>query len=390
MPSPFPTSTSTPGHGEVRLTLLPPCTPSFSTLNSKYPLKLLPSAPHKLDTHQSATSTKLEPDVLDGTGGFQRNTEFQSPASVPLLFLLTYGGGLLAGDATSVDITLEAGTRLTAATQGMTRIYGPAPDPANSPADLLASHVSVTSQFIRVRLFAHSALWLAPDPIQPFARSVSTQTQLFHLDDPSASIGFIDWVCEGRKSRGECWAFDSWRSRNEIWMQEAHGQKQCQQQSKKRSRLLVRDTIMLDGQVGHKKGEGGSMKTSMDSKGLFGSLILYGPVFQRLARFFSDEFAASERVGSKDWGTPVTASSQPNASSSSKERRDAWRRQRQASEKANGILWTATCLANRGGVTIVKFSAVEVDDARRWLGDMLRQEGTIASEFGDGGLMFAR
>ena len=423
--SPFPRTASKAGHGQVHLTLLPPATPTFTALSFTYPLKLLPSAPHTLrairirsedcpetgDNGNKVTNGASQSGANKRTGTEHepfgkeqkiRESSVHRPHKVPLLFLLTYGGGLLAGDATDIDMTLDVGTRLTAATQGMTRIYAPPSEPDHSTKTR-----AITSQSMNVHLHAHSALWLAPDPVQPFARSTSVQNQYFHLHDASASVGLIDWVCEGRKSRGESWTLDSWRSRNELWMDTRNDSKDSSQarQEKNRRRLLVRDSITVSGNkqkgfaLGH--AEGSSM---MDGKGIFGSVLLYGEAFRPLAEFFVQEFEAMDRIGAKQWDpAPASSSSAPHTSSFpfastpnlqplvKEESHQTWRHQRQILEKIDGILWTATRLArDRGGVTIIKFGATEVEGGRKWLGDMLKREGTIASEFGDSGLMFTR
>ena len=403
-PSPFPSTTSKAGHGEIYLALLPPSTPSFSTLTYAYPLKLLPSAPHKLHPPQSRSpqinkhnDAQKNHEEIDSLGFNDAKT--QSPSTVPLLFLLTYGGGLLAGDTTTINMTLEASTRLTAATQGMTRIYAPplTGNPSSATNTSSPSASSTTLQTLKANLHAHSALWLAPDPVQPYARSTSTQTQLFRLQHPSASVGFIDWICEGRKSRGESWKLESWRSRNEIWLhhQDAEGH---QRDVTPRRRLLVRDSIILEGARQSGRGTG---PTIMDGKGIFGSLILYGPAFESLAQFFHAEFEAMERIGGRDWSAPTfkppsllvpekTQNHVPTNSAVKTEDPHTWRRRRQDYEKRDELLWTACRLVNRGGATIVKFSAREVEGGRRWLGEMLRKEGTIPKDFGEGGLMFMR
>jgi len=56
-------------------------------------------------------------------------------------------------------------------------------------------------------------------------------------------------------------------------------------------------------------------------------------------------------------------------------------------EKEDGLLWTS-CFVR--GCTVVKFTAREVEGARAWLRSMLREEGTVARECGEGGLMFVR
>ena len=49
-----------------------------------------------------------------------------------------------------------------------------------------------------------------------------------------------------------------------------------------------------------------------------------------------------------------------------------------------GLLWTA---AQVRGFVMVKLGGVEIDETRRWLGDMLRREGSVEREFGHQALL---
>jgi len=329
MPSPFPPTSTTPGHGIIHLTLLPPSHPTFTTLTYTYPLKLLPSTPHILPPPPNPPSTP-------------------HPTTVPLLFLLTYGGGLLSPDHISLTITLDPHTRLTLTTQGSTKIFKPSLHPAPT-----------TRQDLHVRVGAHAALWLAPDPVQPFAGSVYAQTQVFEVER-GGSVGVVDWVCEGRKARGERWACEGWRGRNEIWGVGGDGGK----------RMLVRDAVRL---------EGGDIGGRMDGMGVFGTVLMRGPLFEGLGRFFVEEFGGLPRIGGREWGGGGEVRERTE--------KERWRSERVEREKGDGLLWTA-CFVR--GCTVVKFSAREVEGVKSWLASMLKEEGTIGRECGEGGLMFVR
>lgn len=341
MPSPFPATSSKSGHGNIHLTLLPPSHPSFSTLTYTYPLKLLPSTPHILS--RSAAE--------DATSDGEAKTKIPCAATVPLLFLLTYGGGLVAGDHIDLSIRLDAGTRLTITTQGSTKIFKPSASP--SPT---------TRQDLDVYICSQAALWLAPDPVQPFAGSLYAQKQIFYVER-GGSLGFVDWVSEGRKARGEQWAFEGWKGRNEIW--DIYGEKL------EKKRMLVRDALILNGK---------NIAGSMDGMGIFGTVILRGPLFKCLADFFVDEFNVLPRIGGRNWASATD----PVEELTTKE---AWRTTRLQREKEDGVLWTACHVR---GCMIAKFSATELEGARWWLGNMLREEGSIGRECGEGGLMFVR
>ncbi len=176
----------------------------------------------------------------------------------------------------------------------------------------------------------------------------------------------MDWVSEGRKARGEQWAFETWRGRNEIWDVGGGGERR---EGKKR--MLVRDAVIL---------EGNGIGERMDGKGVFGTVILRGKLFEGLGGFFVEEFGLLPRIGGRDWGVAGERVVELTD-------RERWRKERLRREKEDGVLWTA-CLVR--GCTVVKFAAKEVEGARWWLGCMLREEGSVGREFGEGGLMFVR
>lgn len=403
MPPLFPTSTSTPGHGNIHITLLPPCNPSISSLSYSYPLKLLPSTPHVLESDQETLakeSTQDDPEVGRAKGCPRPNTTSLRPTLVPLVFILTYGGGLLAGDCINLKIRLDPCTRLVAATQGSTRVYKmPVPhdlhtDQALSFSEHRASsfsktgavqnltHAPTSRQDLCVRVCRGAGFWLAPDPIQPFADSLYAQTQIFEVEK-GASVGVIDWVTEGRRARGESWAMAGWKGKNEIWgIVPAHTSEGGPQVivRKERRILMVRDSVILEPDGVNNCG---GISALVANAGVFGTFLLFGPLFVPLSRFFLEEFASLPRIGERNWND-----SDGNENAEILSARQRWKNNRVAREKANGVLWTAAEV--RGGVTVVKFSAREVEGARAWMGEILREEGSVGREFGEGGLMFLR
>ncbi|KAI4231916.1 MAG: hypothetical protein LQ352_008376 [Teloschistes flavicans] len=409
MPSPFPPSTSAPGRGHVQLTLRPPNEPVFSALSYCYPLKLVVSASHTLPADPSSSSAS-NPSLSIGHDTAKPIIPPQYPSAVPLLFLLTYGGGLVSGDHISLSLSLAPSTRLTIATQGSTKIFRPA----------TPSSAALTRQDLTAKIAANAALCLMPDPCQPFAESRYAQKQIFEID-MSGSLCMLDWVSEGRGARGEKWAFESWRGRNEIWdvpscdgvlppdeedvtasdgadeggAQLAQQQQQQQQQPKRRKRLLLRDNLILSNPTLH---------TRVDGHAIFGTLILTGPLLSPLARFFIDEFNTMPRLGARDFthptptipqstlnnpkSTTTTESASTNNESeeaSAEQRREQWRTKRHAREKEEGILWTATRV--KGGIVVVKFAARSVEAGRLWVRGMVREEGSLERAFGPGALI---
>jgi urease accessory protein len=322
--SPFAPSTSKPGHGSIVIDILPPDTPVLQTLSYQYPLKLIAPDPLPPPNHASGTDV---------------------PRLIHTIFLLTYGGGIVAGDTIDLDVHLADRARLILLTQGSTKIFK-TPDPN-----------VVSRQHMNVYLKRNSALVYLPDPVQPFAQSAFSQAQIYHLEDQQGNMCVCDWVTSGRSARGEDWDIHQYKSRNEVWTTAQTGKK----------RLLLRDNLILD-----KNGRTEMpLSSRMDGFSVFGTLIIHGPLFGPLAQFFLDEFEALPRIGGRNWGD--TALPEP----SPQEQR---RLERQKREKVDNLIWSA---AKVRGFVLVKFGSSEVEGARNWLRDMIREEGSLASTFGE-------
>lgn len=321
MSTPFQPSTSQAGHGEIALSLLPPQTPRLKTCAYQYPLKLV--APDPLH-------------IEDGT-------------LVHTVYLLSYGGGLVAGDAVNLQVNLDPTTRLVLLTQGSTKIFiTPKPE-------------VITRQRVDVNLASGSALCYLPDPVQPFAQSAFEQTQVYTLQSlQGANLCVCDWVCRGRTARGENWNFWRYTSKNEVWLSPPN------EAGKKR--LLLRDNILLEDGTAT-----GSFAGRMDQMGAYGTLILYGPLLEGLGKFFMQEFEAMPRIGARNWDDEVEEHEELSP-----------RKRREAQEKRNEVLWTA---AQIRGFVLVKLGAREVEGVKRWLLAVLREEGSVEGLFGERALM---
>ncbi|KAJ4323685.1 hypothetical protein N0V94_001744 [Neodidymelliopsis sp. IMI 364377] len=326
--SPFAKSMSKPGHGSIVVEILPPDTPVLRTVSYQYPLKLI--APDPLPP----------PNYL---------STIDVPSLVHTVFLLTYGGGIVAGDSIDLDVHLDGKTRLLLLTQGSTKIFKTI-DPQ-----------VISRQHMNVHLKDGAALVYLPDPVQPFAHTAFSQSQIYHLDQGHGSICACDWVTSGRSARGENWDIYEYKSRNEVWATEESGKK----------RLLLRDNLILD-----KHGRTDmDLSSRMDGYSVFGTLIVRGPVFASLAKFFLDEFEALPRIGGRNWGDAI----QPELSD--KERRRA---ERQSRESTDGVVWSAASVRD---FMLVKFASKEVEGSRNWLRDMIKEEGSVLSAFGERALL---
>jgi urease accessory protein len=114
----------------------------------------------------------------------------------------SFGGGLVAGDRTRLDVRIGRCARCFFGTQAATKVYR---NRGFSPS----GHVT------RATLETDSLLTFLPDPVQAFADSTYVQRQQFHLAH-GAGLALVDWFTSGRAARGERWDFNRFQSRNEV------------------------------------------------------------------------------------------------------------------------------------------------------------------------------
>lgn len=331
MSNPFASVKSKPGHGTIHLATLPPKTPKLRTINYRYPLKLVAPAPlHAGDE------------------------------IIHTVYVLTYGGGLVAGDQIDLNVIVEASSKLILLTQGSTKLFK-TPD-----------RNVVSKQCSSVNLAPDAALCYLPDPVQPFESSSFEQKQTYTIslaDQASRSTGglcVLDWVSNGRPANGENWSCLHYGSKNEVYLTRADGMRH----------LILRDNIVLDD-----GGEVESIATRMDGLGVFGTLILHGQLFDKLGQYFMDEFKALPRIGGRKWDS---------GSESGDEEVDPTimqRLERQRRDSEARVLWSAAALR---GCVVVKFGAREVEGARQWLRHMLQVEGSVVRYFGERALLCLR
>lgn len=392
MASPFPASSATPGTGRIVVGIAPNGEPGLEVLSYQYPLKLIsPSSGAGRSAHA-------------GPDGKKKSV---------LVFMLSYGGGLVAGDQVSLAVDVRPGARLSLVTQGTTKVFK-APPPVQTTRSKSKSAgplVVVTRQNLQMRVAAGAALCLLPDPVQPFADSVYEQVQVMRLaagrrdsssssSSEAATLCLLDWVTQGRAARGENWSFTRWQGRNEVWAEEQQPVDADRTDSTAtKARLLVRDAVilvpeMIDGELSTASPASASprstvLRDSMHGLAVVGTLLLRGPLVDALGRFFLDEFAVQPRLGARgfhDHSWPTTPTPEP-AASPSRLSPAAWRANRLRLEQVHGVLWSAAAVR---GCVVVKFGARTVEGGRLWIGGMLEREGSVAAVFGDQALMCVR
>jgi len=116
----------------------------------------------------------------------------------------SFGGGLVAGDETRLDLNIGAEARCFLGTQASTKVY-------RNPTGRPCSHTTLA------RLEPGALLVFAPEPVQAFAESRYTQRQEFQLA-AGAGLVLLDWFTAGRAACGERWACAHFASRNEVFL----------------------------------------------------------------------------------------------------------------------------------------------------------------------------
>lgn len=350
--SPFESSIAQPGQGKVVLSLLAPANPSLSTLTYKYPLKLLTRSP-----------------------GFVPQSTLPNASQPVHLYLLTYGGGLLPGDQINVSITLEPRTRLVVTTpQGSTKIFKTEPGSGRTLSD-------TSRQALDVLIGRDAALCYLPDPSAPFKNSRYEQIQTFTVESSAdesrrSSLCVLDWVTQGRTSRGEDWDFHLWKGKNEIYILDESWTAGNKNNKRK---LLLRDSLVLDDETQsgsgtnththtHEHPPKSLVRTRTSPHGVIGTLILYGPIFNSLSDFIVKRFTSLPRIGARNWSSSSSSASAAVENVA-------------IPHLDSQVTYTAARV--RAGCVLVKFGAADFETAKRWLGGVLREEGSIEREFGE-------
>eukprot|EP00743_Colponemidia_sp_Colp-15_P006864 GILK01007403.1.p1 GENE.GILK01007403.1~~GILK01007403.1.p1 ORF type:complete len:359 (+),score=49.02 GILK01007403.1:810-1886(+) len=203
-------------------------------------------------------------------------------AETPLalsVYLVTYGGGILAGDCVSLDVTLEDTSTVLFLTQASTKIYK-------------SINTSSAAQDMFVKVCNGALLALVPDPVVCFQNARYEQTQTFQLEQ-TGSLFVVDWLLSGRMARGERWAFDLYRSQNTVtW----GGQE------------VVHDSLLLSDSSSANAKLLPTVSERMGSFEVSGTVIVLGPRLVDLSRSLLTDLS-SQDVQNTSWTHPLVVHS---------------------------------------------------------------------------------
>jgi urease accessory protein len=166
------------------------------------------------------------------------------------------GGGMVAGDTSKIEITIDPGALCYLGTQASSKIYR---NPLNRPCE----------HRLDATVAAGATLVFAPDAVQCFADAVYHQRQTFHLAS-DANLVLVDWISAGRLARGERWVFKRYSSRNEVYVE---------------GRPVVIDAIDLDASSGLSRFQTGRFNC-------LGFVLLLGPALISRSKEILDKVAA--------------------------------------------------------------------------------------------------
>jgi urease accessory protein len=133
-------------------------------------------------------------------------------------YIVSYGGGLVAGDAVAVSVRVGAGATAVLATQASTKVYharGRA-TADSTPAERAATRAAAVSS-VSASVGVGGLLAILPDPVIAFADARFRQRQRIVLAH-GASLVLMDWCSSGRRARGEAWEFASYETRTEVML----------------------------------------------------------------------------------------------------------------------------------------------------------------------------
>lgn len=180
---------------------------TFTSIYASFPLKLL----HPRGSSQDASVRVAKLRELTAASA-------NAAKAVAALYVVGYGGGLVSGDSVSLDVDVGHHCTLLMLTQGSTKVFK-----MRSSRSIDASLPGLsTRQTFRLLVRPNATLILLPDPVTCFAKSRYVQVQRVDVRcSRTSSLVLLDWYTPGRvhlaaAAAGEAWAFDSYRSRNEV------------------------------------------------------------------------------------------------------------------------------------------------------------------------------
>lgn len=245
-----------------------------------------------------------------------------APPNVAVVYVLTYGGGLVHSDSVDLEVKVEKRTSLVLLTQGTTKVFKTRPGHRYARPGTQQGTQVETSQRMTATVGAGSTLLLLPDPVTCFRSASYNQIQTFRIAS-DASVILLDWITSGRKSLGEDWVFSKYLSVNELFVED---------------RRVARDVMLLEEDCSSLKALPiRPLADRLSPYSCYATLILYGPRTIQAVKHLSECFGSI---------TVFKHAARPST------------------------LWSLTLLDDGKGC-MLRVAARTAEDARTWLGEAL-------------------
>ncbi|GAA6061695.1 hypothetical protein JCM10212_005987 [Sporobolomyces blumeae] len=234
---------------------------------------------------------------------------------VQVVWVIGYGGGLVAGDRVRIRASVDKGSTLVLLTQGSTKVFKTRQGRFLSDAPRKTIETPPTVQLYRLAVSPRSLLVLLPSPVTCFSRALYEQRQVVHLKDETSSLILLDWYTSGRMgmppgsragdfnepvpatdgtvgddAQGEAWEFERYRSENEVWL---GGER------------IAKDVLLLEDDPPpslaaspgpDKWGDSGRTTTTyrdrVEPYSCYATLFLFGPACSKLVAHFASTFSS--------------------------------------------------------------------------------------------------
>jgi len=170
-------------------------------------------------------------------------------------FIVTFGGGLVAGDAIGLSVDVGEGSTLVLLTQASTKIYK-------------SINNREVHQHLSCKVDPKALLVILPDPITCFENACYNQSQTFCVHT-TGNLILLDWLTCGRAATGEIWVFQKYHSTNSIYLYD---------KDMNDKQILFHDNVFL------KQEENFSIHTRMGQITCIGSVVLFGPKLNELIK----------------------------------------------------------------------------------------------------------
>ncbi|EKM61217.1 uncharacterized protein PHACADRAFT_82650 [Phanerochaete carnosa HHB-10118-sp] len=242
--------------------------------------------------------------------------------NLAVVYVLTYGGGLVDGDSVDLEVNVNDRTSLALLTQGTTKVFKARPGQRYARPTGQEQLRLETSQRVTVVVGSGSTIFLLPDPVTCFRSASYNQIQTFRLASDASAV-LLDWITSGRKSLGEDWVFSKYLSINELFI--------C-------GKRVARDAVLLEEEDESIKAlPFRSLADRLNPYSCYATLILYGPQTTSTIEHLSVCFNAI---------TVFKHTSRPST------------------------VWSLTILDGGKGC-VLRIAARTAEDARTWLGEAL-------------------